>query len=319
MKTTRREFLKQGAATAAVACATWNLKAQVPTKPRTAMTIDLTPGAIGVQVKNQRELNALAHKHGFQSVQPRASEFVGYSKPEFDALLADMQDKKLAWGSAGMPVEFRKDEATFQSTLQSLPAQAKALKAVGGDRMNTWLSPSSDDLTYLQNFKQHTSRLREIAKILNDHGIRFGLEYVGTLGLRIGKKFPFVHCLAEATELIQAIDVSNVGFVLDSWHWWTAMDSIDDIQKLANQQIVAVDLNDAPIGIPMEDQKDNQRELPTATGVIDLRSFLNALNSLGYDGPVRAEPFNKPLNQLDNDEACAKTSAALKKAFGLLS
>ncbi len=282
------------------------------------MKIDLTPGAIGVKVKDQRELNTLAHKHGFQSVQPRSSEFVGYSRLEMDVLRADLQEKKLSWGSAGLRVDFRKDETTFHSGLKDLPAEAKALKAMGGNRMNTWISPSHGDLTYIRNFNQHAIRLREVATILNDHGIRFGLEYVGTLGLRIGKKFPFVHCMAEAAELITAIGVSNVGFVLDSWHWWTAMESSDDIKTLTKEQIIAVDLNDAPVGIRMEDQQDNQRELPAATGVIDLRSFLNTLNSLGYDGPVRAEPFNKPLNQLDNDEACAKTSAALKEAFGLI-
>jgi sugar phosphate isomerase/epimerase len=87
---------------------------------------------------------------------------------------------------------------------------------------------------------------------------------------------------------------------------------------LKSDQVVAVDLNDAPTGIPREKQIDGQRELPLATGVIDVASFLNALQKIGYDGPVRAEPFNKPLNDLDNDAACAKTSEAMHKAFALI-
>jgi predicted xylose isomerase-like sugar epimerase len=35
----------------------------------------------------------------------------------------------------------------------------------------------------------------------------------------------------------------------------------------------------------------------------------------GYDGPMRAEPFNKALNDMDNDAACSATIAALKKAL----
>jgi sugar phosphate isomerase/epimerase len=78
---------------------------------------------------------------------------------------------------------------------------------------------------------------------------------------------------------------------------------------------VAVDLNDAPAGIPREQQIDGQRELPAATGVIPVASFLGALRKVGYDGPVRAEPFNKALNAMDNDAACAATISALRKAI----
>ena len=55
-----------------------------------------------------------------------------------------------------------------------------------------------------------------------------------------------------------------------------------------------------------------------ATGVIDLKAFLNALQKIGYDGPVRPEPFNAALNELENEEACRKTIAAMKKAFALI-
>ena len=55
-----------------------------------------------------------------------------------------------------------------------------------------------------------------------------------------------------------------------------------------------------------------------ATGVIPVGSFLNALQKLDYDGPVRAEPFNKPLNDLENEEACAKTFEAMQRAFALI-
>jgi predicted xylose isomerase-like sugar epimerase len=48
--------------------------------------------------------------------------------------------------------------------------------------------------------------------------------------------------------------------------------------------------------------------------VIEVAGFLNTLNRLGYDGPARAEPFNKSLNDLDNEPACAATIEALRKA-----
>jgi len=127
-----------------------------------------------------------------------------------------------------------------------------------------------------------------------------------------------VHTMAEARELIADVGMGNVGLVLDTWHWWTAGDAVSDLLALTNDDVVSVDLNDAPKGIAKEQQKDNERELPVATGVIDVAAFLTALVTIGYDGPVRAEPFNKALNALDNDPACAATSAALHQAMGLI-
>ncbi len=48
--------------------------------------------------------------------------------------------------------------------------------------------------------------------------------------------------------------------------------------------------------------------------MIDAAGFVKALVQVGYDGPVRPEPFNKVLNELDNEAACAATIAAMKKA-----
>jgi sugar phosphate isomerase/epimerase len=173
-------------------------------------------------------------------------------------------------------------------------------------------------LTYLQNFKSHAARLREAGRVLKDHGLSLGLEYVGTQSLRNSRRYPFVHTMAETKELIEEIGTGNVGFVLDSWHWWTAGETAADILTLTKDQVVAVDLNDAPAGIPKEQQNDTSRELPAATGVIDVASFLKALVQLGYDGPVRAEPFNKALNELDNEPACKAVIEAMKKAFALM-
>ncbi len=81
---------------------------------------------------------------------------------------------------------------------------------------------------------------------------------------------------------------------------------------------MACDLNDAPAGIAVDEQMDNSRELPAATGVIDLKGFLGALVKIGYDGPVRAEPFNQPLNRMDDLDALKATAAAMRKAFAMV-
>ncbi|MHB0956194.1 MAG: sugar phosphate isomerase/epimerase family protein [Pirellulaceae bacterium] len=280
-------------------------------------TIDLVCGAIGVQA-DQREAIRLAHAGGFESVQPSAGELAPLTDAQLQELLQTLRDANLVWGAAGLPVEFRRDDATFQRDLQALPNLAKALERAGASRVGTWLSPGHDELTYLANFRQHAHRLREVAKVLADHGQRFGLEYVGTKTLWSNKRYPFIHTMAETRELLADIGQRNVGLVLDSWHWYTAGETEQDLLSLTNDDVVACDLNDAPAGIPVEQQIDGQRELPAATGVIDVAPFLQALITIGYDGPVRAEPFNRPLNELENEPAVAATAAAMRRALTLV-
>jgi hypothetical protein len=45
---------------------------------------------------------------------------------------------------------------------------------------------------------------------------------------------------------------------------------------------------------------------------------MEALVEIGYDGPVRAEPFNQPLRDMNNDDALEATYKAMSKAFALV-
>jgi len=275
--------------------------------------LSLSPGAIGVQGSLAAVIE-LAVRHGFEAVEPNGRELAAISDDQIRDLAAQLKSRQLVWGSAGLPVDFRQDEKKFNEGLDTLRLQAPALQKAGVKRMGTWIMPCHDQLTYLQNFKIHTSRLRTVAQMLADQGMRLGFEYVGTQSVRNSRKFPFIHTMAEGRELIAEIGTGNLGFVLDSWHWWTAGEGPSDIAALRAEDIVSVDINDAPAGVPREQQIDGQRELPSSTGVIPIAQFLQALVQTGYDGPVRSEPFNKAVNELDNDAACAAAITAMRRA-----
>ena len=288
---------------------------QEETKAKKAkFKIDLTPGAIGIGAE-PRDVIELAHAHGFESVQPDAGFLASLDANGRKEIAAELEEKNLVWGSANMPVDFRKDEERFQGGMKALPKMAASLQEAGATRISTYLLPFHESLTYLSNFSVHKTRLKEITKVLADHGLRFGLEYVGTKTLWTRARYAFIHTMAETKELIAEVDHPTLGFVLDSWHWHMAEEKAADILTLANNDVVACDLNDAPDGVALDQQKDNRRELPAATGVIDVKAFLNALVTIGYDGPVRAEPFNQPLRDLDDAPAAESTAKAIRKAM----
>lgn len=312
----RRNFLKAAGTATLGALSVASMTTAAEQKKR-KFTLDLRCGAIGVKANLQQSID-YAHQFGFESVEPNAGAVAALSQAELDEVLADMKAKNVVWGAAGLPVNFRSDDAAFQAGMKTFPEMAATLQKAGITRMGTWLSPTSNDLTYVANFRQHARRLREVCKVLGDHGLRFGMEYVGPKTSWTKLRYPFIHTMAETKDLIAEIGTDNVGFVLDSWHWYTSGDTLDDLLSLKNSDVIACDLNDAPAGLAVDEQMDLSRELPMATGVIDLKTFLGALVEIGYDGPVRAEPFSKPLNQMDNEEALATTAKAMRKAFALV-
>jgi sugar phosphate isomerase/epimerase len=281
------------------------------------MLIHLSCGAIGVKASTSEAIEYAA-KYGFDAIDADGKYLAGLSKGDAARLVDAMQSKNVGWAMAGLPIEFRKDEAAFAESMKSFPDFAAGLKRAGVTRCTTWISPGSKETTYLENFRTHARRLREAAGVLQDQGVRMGLEYVGPKTSWSAQRFPFVHTMAEMKELIAEIGRPNVGFVLDSWHWYTSGESKKDLLTLRGDQVVSVDLNDAPAGVPVDQQVDNKRELPAATGVIDARSFLGALKEIGYDGPVRAEPFNEAVRKMTPDEAIAAAKRAIEKAFALL-
>ena len=312
----RREFLAAGAAAGMAALPGDAKRGAAAQTLQRKFYSNLAIGLLGPFHQSVPETIDLAVKYGFEGVDPNAEYFASLSDDDLKRLLDKMEANNLRFGAAGLPVEFRKDEASFSDSLKKLPATADALKRAGVMRVSTWFAPASNQLTYLQNFRQHAYRMRECALILADRGQRLGFEYVAPRTSRARGKQPFIHCMAEMKELLAAIGTDNVGFRLDSWHWFNAEETKQDILSLRNSDVVTVDLNDAPTGLTLDQYNDGQRELPAATGVIPVREFLDGLAAIGYDGPIQAEPNNANLRAMPMDQAVAATSAAIEKAFG---
>ena len=311
-QTNRREFLRVAGSTAAA-----GLFARGASAAARKMKMCLNTGNIGVRA-NLAESIAMASKFGFEAVDPNLKELAALSDSAMSDLLGQLQSKNLTFGSYAQGFSVNQPDDRWSASLKDLEGTAKTLQRAKMRRAVTWLSSSDNNLTYLENFRLHARRIGEVAKVLGDSGVSLGLEYVGPKTGWTRGKYPFIHTMKTMKELIAEIGRPNLGFLLDSWHWYNAGDTVADLLTLKNADIVAVHVNDAPAGVPVDQQVDNRRELPLATGVIDLKGFLNALNQVGYDGPVAAEPMSAALRQLPPEEALAKVAEAMKKAFELI-
>jgi sugar phosphate isomerase/epimerase len=313
----RRTFIQRGGVLGLGLAAAPYLSQAAPDFRQRKFRISLNPYAIGVQI-NQEEMIDKAVAHKFEAILPVPSQLMEMSPGQLDAFLARKAAQQLTWDSAGLPVDFRKDKATYDAGIKELPKIAVRLREAGVSRVNTWIMPSHNELPYLENLKQHSQRLGRAAQILGEEGLKLGFEYVGTKNLKIINRYPFVGTLKEVQDLIEDIGRPNVGVQLDSFHWYTSSESVADLEKLTNDQIVTCDLNDATAGRSIIEQIDGERQLPGDSGLIDLKGFMQALVNIGYDGPVRAEPFNAKLNAMDNEPALAATSKAMWRTVNLV-
>jgi sugar phosphate isomerase/epimerase len=88
--------------------------------------------------------------------------------------------------------------------------------------------------------------------------------------------------------------------------------------QLSKRDIIHVHVNDAPAGIPTDQQLDMRRKLPVTTSVIDLKGFINALVKIGYDGPVECEPFDQELRKMEDNAALKKSIDSLNRLWDLI-
>jgi len=268
----------------------------------------LNPGAIGVSL-DWEKCAPLTKAAGFEGIDVPVTAETDPARAK-DVLSAN----GLKTGGTGLPVNFRGTDAEYRSGMEKLPAIARISSAIGQKRFATWILPFSDTLPIKENFRFHVERLRPAARILDEHGCSLGLEFLGPRTLREGHKYVFPRTIEHMLELCEAVG-RNVGLLLDSWHWHTSLGTIEDILALSAHQVVYVHINDAPEGIPFDQYQDLERRLPGETGVEDLAGFINALRTIGYDGPVVPEPFAPELSKLPPAEAIGRVATALGRVW----
>lgn len=212
---------------------------------------------------------------------------------------------------------WRGKEDEYQRLLKMLPLWAKTAQALDCKRAFIWIPNYSDERDYQKNFWWHVKRLSPIVSILKDYDVKFGIEWQGPKTLRIGHKYEFIRDMKGLLQLIKEIDGKNVGLLLDSFHWYTSYGTLDEIRNLKDKvEVFYVHINDAPKGIPVDEQVDDQREIPGATGMIDLVGFLKCLKDIGYNGPVEPTSIgSKVLADKPFEEAARVNCEALERLF----
>lgn len=225
-----------------------------------------------------------------------------------------LEHLRLIPSNIGFPVEFRKDDVAFEEGLKKLPDVARFAFAVGCPRMCTWITSSSEtpkaELRAL--FKK---RFTAAGRILAEHNVRLGLEFLGPLHIRTRFPHEFIWKLTEMLEFARECG-PNVGLLLDAWHWHHAKATVADILSAGKAGVVHVHVADAP-DLPPEKIQDGERLMP-GEGVIDFNAFFGALKKIGYEDGVSPEVIGPRSRKLTPEEGARTgletTLRVMKKA-----
>lgn len=283
----------------------------------------LGPLAIGIKGLSLPESIELARTTGFDSVLIDIKEVETLSSSigvdGITELFANAGIKPASWNSA---VAWTKDDQRDED-LKSLPKLAALAREIGTTRATSGVMPGSNDRDFAENYEWTVERLKPVAEILKSEGCQLGIEFISPKTLRDTFKYEFIYTLGGTMELAGSIGTGNVGLLLDAWHLYESGGDVSDMDGITANDVIAVHVNDAPAGIPRDEQQDLVRALPMETGVIDIIPLMQKLRDLGYDGPVMAEPFSKRVEGLaatDPVAAARETARSLDKlwaaAFG---
>lgn len=208
----------------------------------------------------------------------------------------------------GIPVDWKGPEDSYRETLDEFPRWVEMGAAIGCPRACTWIPPTVEGDA--GDFREMAvRRWREIGQVAAEYDVRLGLEWVGPATSRTAGN-EFIHTMDGLLEMEEEIGLENVALLVDSFHWYTAGHSVQDLASLSADRIVHVHINDAP-DRPRDEQIDGERLLP-GEGIIDLQAFLAALDSAGYDGFMGVETFSEKLTAMPAEKAAQMAADAAR-------
>ncbi len=255
--------------------------------------------------KSVQELAPLLVKHGIDGINPPASLLTDNKKAREAAKC--VFDSGLKWSLLPTPVDFFAPDTTdalFDEALKTLRIWAETGEKMGVHYAYNHVFPGDNERQYDENFDWHVKRIRQINKIMRDHGIQYGLEFLGPHDLRNSFKYPFIHTISGALAVADAVDKS-VGFLFDTFHWFCSSDDIDDLYAAAQNvdRMVCFHLSDGVTGKLRKEQLDMTRAMPMTTGVIDSLTPYRMFRDRGYTGPMLLEPLFPTYDRFLNMDA----------------
>lgn len=269
----------------------------------------LIPGTIGIHDISLPDSIKLAREAGFEGVSFDIFEAKAYADDRGLASLQDLFGEIIpsVWNTG---VNWQ-DDANRDAQIQALKPVLELAQSLGSTNVTTGIMPANNDRPYDEQYEYLQTRLRPLAEVLKEGGIRIGIEFITPKTLRDQFEHQFIYKMQDMLAFAKDIGTGNVGVLFDVWHHYCAHGTLEEMDVLTAEDVQLIHTNDAPLGLEIDEQQDLSRELPMATGVIPAVEMLQKLKAIGVNCGIAAEPFSQEINEL----AASDPLAAAKKTF----
>jgi sugar phosphate isomerase/epimerase len=157
-------------------------------------------------------------------------------------------------------------------------------------------------------FDEAVAGLRTLCDLAADRGLKITYEFLPFTG---------VPTIGDAVRLVEATDRENLGFVLDTWHWFHQPPGphLETLLAIPPERIHLFQFNDAPAKTEQDAMTmmvNSMFRLLPGEGTIDYGELIGAIDSMGADPVVISEVFSaERLAQLEPAENARLQYAAL--------
>jgi sugar phosphate isomerase/epimerase len=157
--------------------------------------------------------------------------------------------------------------------------------------------------------KTTVRELKELAGFAADHGVSLALEPLNASSMNSESA---IWTIAQALEIIDAVNRDNVGLCLDFWNIWQNANVEEEIRRAADR-IFVLQVSD------WRTPRSSGDRLMPGDGVIPIGKLLQVVNETGYTGACTVEIFSQnvpdSIYQTDLYEVIQRSRKGLEDAW----
>ena len=256
----------------------------------------------------------LCEKYGYDMIEPRTMDGIpnylkNHTIDELAAWFKSHKVKPLAFNT--LCFFNNRTPEDYQKVLQELRQMCEWGKKIGCKTVITVPTVGLKKVTRQAIRKSTLECLKEMGEICGEADMRLSVEFLGHPEASIND-------FGEAYDIIQELDMENVGLTLDCFHFHGMHSSLADLAQADGKKIFIVHLNDTE-DFQYGALRDDDRVWP-GDGCIDLDGILQTLKKIGWAQDVLSlELFRPEYYAMPADDVYrigkAKSEAVIARNF----
>lgn len=261
----------------------------------------------------------LCEKYGFDDIEIRIDMLKDYLKDHtVDDLVSFFETSRLrphAFNAIYIHPAFLNEEddtAKGEALMKDFMLCCEVGKAIGSEYIIIvpFLRDGAPSNPYQgsweNTFTQSVRILKELGNIAKEYNMKLCFEVVG-----LNKSS--VKSVEEGKQIVEAVNLDNVGYVFDIYNLYlhTKSNDYSNMKVVEVEKIFAVHVNNADNVKDVDMGQDKRRFCDQ--GILDVEGFLNVLKEVGYSSIVSIETFRPEYWEKDAEWVISKAYETTKE------